>query len=647
MMLKLRGLVLGRAKDPLNPNTHKHIALIAFLAWIGLGADGLSSSCYGPAEAFIALGHHHALGLLLALLSAGTIFLIALAYNQVIRLFPNGGGGYRVATQLLGPRAGLVSGVALIIDYIMTIAISIASGVDAVFSFLPVSWQHDKLIVEVLVLLAMTILNLRGAKESIKVLMPIFLGFFITHLLIIVYGVVTHDQGLPTVVHQSLSQTHSLMMSMGGLGFLAFFMRAYSLGAGTYTGIEAVSNNVNILAEPRVRTGRWTMFYMALSLSLVAGGTMLLYLLWHAEPVHGMTLNAMVFQRILGTSLWGHTALMLILLLEAGILFVGANTGFLGGPAVLSNMSIDNWVPKRFSFLSSRLVTQNGILFFALAAMVVLLWTKGHVSLLVVLYSINVFITFSMSLFGLCVYWCKHKPQRWPGQLLLAGVALLACLSILAITILSKFSSGGWVTLTVTLVGIVIGLLIRQYYSRFARLKQNLNQQLCLPLSTVVDDERPIDKSKPTAVFFVSEEGAAMHTMLWVERMFPGVYENYLFVSHGNIDSDSFGSQEKLATLQQETEEKLKYLTHFAQSHGKVARCVMRFGTEPLDDLVAMAEAVQNEFPESLFFASQYIYPKETWVTRLLHSGLVSMLQRRLHRAGIKLLILPLNLRVS
>ncbi len=421
MMLKLRSLVLGKPKDPLSPNAHRHIALIAFLAWIGLGADGLSSSCYGPAEAFLALGKHHDLGLLLALLSAVTIFLIALAYNQVIRLFPNGGGGYRVASQLIGPRAGLVSGVALVIDYIMTIAISIASGVDAVFSFLPVHWQHYKLAVEILVLMVMAILNLRGAKESIKVLMPIFLGFFITHLLIIIYGVVSHGDGLPVVVEHSLSQTHTLLLSMGGLGFLAFFMRAYSLGAGTYTGIETVSNNINILAEPRVKIGRWTMFYMALSLSLIAGGTMLLYLLWQAKLVPGMTLNAMVFQRILGTTMWAHTGLIVILLLEAGILFVGANTGFLGGPAVLSNMSHDDWVPKRFSFLSSRLVTQNGILFFALAALVVLLWTKGHVSLLVVLYSINVFITFSMSLFGLCVYWCKHRPSRWIGQLTLAA----------------------------------------------------------------------------------------------------------------------------------------------------------------------------------------------------------------------------------
>src|SRR5207244_1098753 len=116
--------VVGKTLDPLNPQTHKHIVLIAFLAWIGLGADGLSSSCYGPEEAFLALGAHQHLGLYLAFATAITVFVIALAYNQVIELFPSGGGGYKAATKLIGPHAGLVSGAALIVDYVLTITIS-------------------------------------------------------------------------------------------------------------------------------------------------------------------------------------------------------------------------------------------------------------------------------------------------------------------------------------------------------------------------------------------------------------------------------------------------------------------------------------------------------------------------------------------
>src|ERR1041385_2101488 len=136
-LANVRQKCFGKPLDPLDTKTRRHIALVAFFAWVGLGADGISSSCYGPEEAFRALGEHTDLGLYMALATAATVFVIALAYNQVIELFPTGGGGYRVATSLIGPRAGLVSGAALIVDYVLTIAISVASGVDALFSLLP------------------------------------------------------------------------------------------------------------------------------------------------------------------------------------------------------------------------------------------------------------------------------------------------------------------------------------------------------------------------------------------------------------------------------------------------------------------------------------------------------------------------------
>ena len=134
---KVTEIIFGAPLDPFSKETRRHVVLVAFLAWIGLGADGLSSSCYGPEEAFLALGEHRHLGLYLAVATGITVFVIAIAYNQVIELFPSGGGGYKVATNLLGPHAGLVSGAALIVDYMLTIAISVASGVDAVFSLFP------------------------------------------------------------------------------------------------------------------------------------------------------------------------------------------------------------------------------------------------------------------------------------------------------------------------------------------------------------------------------------------------------------------------------------------------------------------------------------------------------------------------------
>src|SRR5256886_17264654 len=142
---KVTEIIFGAPLDPFSKETRRHVVLVAFLAWIGLGADGLSSSCYGPEEAFLALGDHRHLGLYLAIATAITVFIIAVAYNQVIELFPSGGVGYKGATSLIGPYTGLVSGAALIVDYMLTIAISVASGIDAVFSLLPLGAQAFKL----------------------------------------------------------------------------------------------------------------------------------------------------------------------------------------------------------------------------------------------------------------------------------------------------------------------------------------------------------------------------------------------------------------------------------------------------------------------------------------------------------------------
>src|SRR5438874_8399367 len=328
-LAKLRQKLFGKPLDPLDTKTRRHIALVAFFAWVGLGADGISSSCYGPEEAFRALGEHTDLGLYLALATAATVFIIALAYNQVIELFPTGGGGYRVAPSLIGPRAGLVSGAALIVDYVLTIAISVASGVDALFSLLPASAAVFKLGTELSLVAVLLVMNLRGMKESIKILLPIFLGFFITHTFLIAYGILGHTEGLPRVVPDAIEDTRKLAHDIGWVAALSLFLRAYSLGGGTYTGIEAVSNNVQTLREPRVRTGKLTMFYMATSLAFTAGGIILLYLLWHAAPVDGQTLNDVVFGSILESFGFGpgfkQIGLSVVLATEAGLLFGAAN----------------------------------------------------------------------------------------------------------------------------------------------------------------------------------------------------------------------------------------------------------------------------------------------------------------------------------
>jgi len=648
---KLRELVIGKPLDPLSASTRQHIALAAFLAWVGLGADGLSSSAYGPEQAFRALGAHSQLGLYMAILTAATVFIISLGYNQVIELFPTGGGGYRVATSLIGPRAGLVSGAALIVDYVLTIAISIASGVDALFSLLPPTAGSLKLGTELALTATLLVLNLRGMKESIRILLPIFLGFVVCHVLLIVYGILGHAQGLSLVMPETVKETHRLTRDIGWVAALSLFLRAYSLGGGTYTGIEAVSNNVHTLREPRVRTGKLTMFYMAASLAFTAGGIILLYLLWNAQPVEGQTLNAVVFGTIIDSFGFSRgftqAALIVVLATEACLLFVAANTGFLGGPSVLSNMAADSWLPHQFRHLSTRLVTQNGIVIMGLAALVILLWSRGSVDLLVVLYSINVFLTFSLSLLGLCIYWwrAREKDPRWHYRLVLSGLGLVVTGGILVVTTVEKFGEGGWVTVVITSLVIVLCLAIHRHYDSVkARLKE-VDEIFSAAPCPKCDNPPRLDREAPTAVFMVgSSRGGGIHTVLWVQRLFPHHFKNFIFISAKAVDSQSYGGAEQIACLREALEHSLAFYVDYCHANGLAATARFSLGTDRVDELVKLAEEVQKEYANCVFFTSKLVFRNENWVTRLLHNQTALALQRQLHLNGMQMVILPMQL---
>src|ERR1035437_84437 len=192
MAQKLKQLLFGKPRDIKDPQIFHHVSLVAFLAWVGLGADGLSSSAYGPDEAFRALGGHAHLSPFLVLMTAVTIIVISIAYSNLIQHVPGGGGGYLVATKLLGEKAGVISGCALLVDYVLTISVSVASGCDALWSFLPAAFGPHKLMAELAVLGLLILLNLRGVKESVTILAPLFLVFCVTHFFAIVYAIGSH-----------------------------------------------------------------------------------------------------------------------------------------------------------------------------------------------------------------------------------------------------------------------------------------------------------------------------------------------------------------------------------------------------------------------------------------------------------------------
>ncbi len=267
-------------------------------------------------------------------MSALTVFIIAASYSQIIGAFPSGGGGYVVASRLLSPTLGVISGSALLIDYVLTIAISIASANDFIFSLAPghVGW---KFFAEILALIFMTVLNLRGVRESVMVLLPIFFAFLITHVFAVLYAFVTHGHALLAIGSNTVQQVHTrLARALGPFAVLALLIRAYSMGAGTYTGIEAVSNGLSILREPRVRTGRRTMVLMALSLAGMVAGLLVAYLLVHVDTAQTKggikTLNAVLLESL--TAGWphalGHGFVIVALISSAALLLMPPRRAF-------------------------------------------------------------------------------------------------------------------------------------------------------------------------------------------------------------------------------------------------------------------------------------------------------------------------------
>ena len=649
----IREIILGRPKDPLDPKVFHQISLVAFLAWVGLGADGLSSSAYGPEEAYLALGQHYYLALPLALLTAVTVFVISASYSQIIELFPTGGGGYLVATKLLGPKAGLVSGSALVVDYMLTITISIASSADALFSFLPVQFQPYKIFADVVFIFGLILLNLRGVRESVMILLPIFLLFIAMHFVAILLGVTLHLGNLPAVVTGSYNEIVSDTQSLGLFATLAILLHAYSLGGGTYTGIEAVSNGLQILREPRVETGKKTMIYMASSLAFTASGILLCYLLNQVKHEPGRTLNASLFSGIFGGVFGMDSPLttplvILILITEAALLIVAAQAGFLDGPRVLSNMSLDSWTPHRLSHLSDQLVTRNGIWFMGLSSLAFLIYSDGQVKLLVVMYSINVFLTFTLSQLGMCRHWwqVRRSESTWSLKLLVNGFGLVLTSVILFVTVTTKFTEGGWVTLVVTLAFVLLCQAVRSHYDRVQRALKSLDDALLtIPFQPNLKEPVPAkNPNAPTAAIIVRDfDGISIHTLLNIQRLFPNYFKNIVFISVGVIDTGQFKGHQEIENLKRKTEENLKSFVEYANCLGWYAESRYDLGVDLIADLEALCAGVAKEFPRTVFFSGTLVFEKENLFTRMLHNHTPLTLQQRLQFAGHDMMILPIR----
>lgn len=645
--MKLRELLLGAPKSPLDPKVFERLALVALLAWVGLGADGLSSSCYGPEEIFLSLGHHRALIPFLILAVVVTVTVLSAGYANTIEAFPGGGGGYIVATKTLGNYPGLLCGCALLVDYTLTIAMSLASGVDALFSALPPAAQEFKLFATVLVTVALMVMNLRGVKESILVLLPIFLAFLLTHLGVIVVALVSHAGGIGTTLSRSVQEANSVTSTLGWGALLIILVKAFTAGAGTYTGIEAVSNSVPILREPKVATARRAMIYMAVSLSFTSGGILLGYLLYGVQPEAGKTLNAVFLGKVTEGTVFASWFVPLTLLTEGALLFVAAQAGYVDGPRVLASMAVDSWVPRWFRHLSDRLVISNGVLLIGLGAIVAVLLTGGRVQVLVMIYAFSVFVTFTLSQLGMCVHHVRHREPGWPLRLSVNALATLLSLLVVVSMAALRWGHGVWAATLIMLALMLVAAAIRRYYKGISGLLAHLDKvRAQVEAEPSRGEPSPKDPAAPTAVVLVrGYGGTGIHTLLALFQHFPNHFRNFVFVGVGDIDFDRFKGVKEVERLRQSVEADLDKYVALVRKWGYYAERRSALGVDVVDEAVNICERIPAEFHRVMFFTGQLVFDQPTFLTRLLHEQTAEEIQRRLHFKGLTVIPLPIRVR--
>jgi K+ transporter len=391
------------------------------------------------------------------------------------------------------------------------------------------------------------------------------------------------------------------------------------------------------------------MAYMASSLAITAGGLFVCYLLWGVHPEEGRTLNAILAGAMFAHWPLGNVLALVTILSEGALLLVAAQTGFIDGPRVMANMATDAWLPRRFSSLSERLTMQNGVALMGVAALLLLIYTKGSISALVVMYSINVFLTFSLSEFGMSRFFIRNRKRekKWKQHLPVHLTGFTLCVTILSITVYEKFTEGGWVTLLITSAAIGLCYLVKHHYETVKRSIRELDDILMGIPANETANTAPLDPLAPTAVLLTTGFNSfGLHTLLSIVRYFPGTYKNFVFVSVAEIDSGSFKGAAEVQALSDATKHGLEKYVKVTRRHGFPADYRMETATDVPTAVVDLCKSLTTEYSRVTVFTGQLIFHRETLVDRILHNQTAFAIQRRLQWEGIPTMIMPIRVKI-
>lgn len=481
---QIKELILGKT---LPTSAHSEERLTNAAALAVLSSDALSSVAYATEEILLVLvaAGNTALSLSLPIAVAIVILLsvVTLSYRQTIRAYPNGGGAYTVAHENLGVYPGLVAGGSLMIDYILTVTVSISAGTAALNSAIPQLQPYTVSLCLIFIFLLM-LANLRGVKESGNIFMVPTYSFIVSVFVLIVFGLFKQVTG------QVATEYHSIPVQQG-LG-LFFILRAFSAGCTALTGVEAISNGVLAFKAPEWKNARVTLLYMSTMLGTMFLGITYLTRIYHIVPEEGQTVVSLLGRQIVGDSPLYYFIQIATLL----ILLLAANTSYADFPRLSSILASDGYLPRQLALLGDRLVYSNGIILLSFCAAILVIIFKGSVNAIIPLYAVGVFTSFTLSQAGMVRHWFKEQTPGWRAAAIMNGLGAIATAVVLCVIVSTKFLGGAWLVVMAIPLVVALFLAIQRHYLYVA---ERLNLE-GLPPRSYIPRPRPEVVTRPAVV---------------------------------------------------------------------------------------------------------------------------------------------------
>lgn len=528
MLDKFKHLIIG---NPLPTYQLAEKKLNKIRALAAFSPDALSSIAYANQEIYLGLVVAGSAGLIMAwpigLTITVLLVIVAISYFQTIHAYPSGGGSYLVARENLGTIPGLVAGAALLIDYLLTAAVSLTAGVEAIASAFPSLWPY-RTTLALTILAVITLANLRGLRETGTIMsFPVYI-FLFTYLPMLAYGwlrLILDGPGNLTTTAPHPSQPITTFL----------ILHAFATGCTALTGIEAISNGVPVFRHPEARNAGRTLIVMAALMGILFIGSIGLtqFLGVTAEPQE--TILAALARRLLGSGPAYYTVQVASLL----ILSVAANTSFAGFPRVSAILAKDSFLPHQFTGLGDRLVFTTGIILLSLSTAALIVIFGGDSHALIPLFAVGAFLAFTLSQSGMVLHWIRERGKYWNLKAIANGLGALATGTTLIVVGISKFAEGAWITILIIPGLVLVFLSIRKHYQQVGKqlslrglppsLKPYPSPRIVVPISGVhrgivdaIDYARSMSKDI-TAVYIELEPGTSTRIHELWQRWFPDI----------------------------------------------------------------------------------------------------------------------------